>query len=80
MSVLAIDAGTTGVTALVVTESGTVAGRGSAELGQVFPRPGWVEQVPDGIWRAVLTASAGALAAAGGADAAVLVFPSGSSV
>jgi glycerol kinase len=65
MSVLAIDAGTTGVTALIVTEAGTVAGRGYSEFHQYFPQPGWVEHLPEGIWQATLTACAEALAAAG---------------
>ncbi|HEY3530257.1 MAG TPA: FGGY family carbohydrate kinase, partial [Nocardioides sp.] len=43
MSVLAIDAGTTGVTAVVVTPEGRIAARGYQEFPQHFPRPGWVE-------------------------------------
>ncbi len=39
-SLLAIDAGTTGVTTLVVGEEGEVEGRGYAEFPQYFPRPG----------------------------------------
>jgi len=66
MSVLAIDAGTTGVTALIVAADGTVAGRGYAEFSQYFPQPGWVEQMPEEIWRATLAACAQALRAAGG--------------
>src|SRR5215472_12445415 len=65
MSVLAIDAGTTGVTALIVTEAGTVAGRGYSEFQQYFPQPGWVEHLPEGIWQATLVACAEALAEAG---------------
>lgn len=65
MSVLAIDAGTTGVTALIVTADGSVAGRGYAEFSQYFPQPGWVEQMPEEIWQATLSACADALAAAG---------------
>jgi glycerol kinase len=56
MSVLAIDAGTTGVTALVVGADGSVLGRGYAEFLQRFPRPGWVEHEPEDIWSATLTA------------------------
>ena len=40
MSVLAIDAGTTGVTALVVTADGRIAARGYQEFAQHFPQPG----------------------------------------
>jgi glycerol kinase len=66
MSVLAIDAGTTGVTALVVTEAGLVAGRGYQEFRQYFPQPGWVEHLPEDIWQATLAASRAALDAATG--------------
>jgi glycerol kinase len=65
MSVLAIDAGTTGVTVLIVTANGTIAGRGYQEFRQYFPEPGWVEHLPEGIWQATLAASARAVAAAG---------------
>jgi glycerol kinase len=74
MSVLAIDAGTTGVTAMVLRADGTVAGRGYQEFRQYYPRPGWVEHLPEGIWQAALgacsmateRAGAGAGAAGGG--------------
>ena len=65
MSVLAINAGTTGVTALIVAEDGTIAGRGYQEFRQYFPQPGWVEHLPEGIWQATLAASAQALTSAG---------------
>ena len=54
MPVLAIDAGTTGVTALVVAEDGAVLARGYREFAQLFPRPGWVEHEPDDIWTATV--------------------------
>ncbi|GAA4108444.1 glycerol kinase GlpK [Nocardioides fonticola] len=56
MSVLAIDAGTTGVTALVVDERGSVTARGYQEFAQHFPQPGWVEHTPEEIWQATLEA------------------------
>ena len=56
MAVLAIDAGTTGVTALVVGEDGRVLNRGYQEFPQHFPKPGWVEHEPEEIWVAVLQA------------------------
>ena len=65
MSVLAIDAGTTGVTALIVTADGSVAGRGYAEFSQYFPEPGWVEQRPEEIWQATLAACTQATEARG---------------
>src|SRR5438093_217484 len=58
-SILAIDAGTTGVTALVVDEDGAVASKGYREFPQSFPRPGWVEHDPDHWWRAMLAAAGG---------------------
>src|SRR3954449_6454342 len=68
MTVLAIDAGTTGVTALVVTAEGTVAARGYQEFAQHFPRPGWVEHSPEEIWQATLEAVRAALAAYDGPE------------
>ena len=65
MSVLAIDAGTTGVTALVIRPDGTVAGRGYQEFRQYYPQPGWVEHLPEGIWQATLAACAMATERAG---------------
>src|SRR3954454_3684255 len=62
MPVLAIDAGTTGVTALVVGEQGDVLCRGYREFAQLFPRPGWVEHEPDDIWTATVAACRAALA------------------
>jgi glycerol kinase len=61
MSVLAIDAGTTGVTALVVTHDGRIAARGYQEFAQHFPQPGWVEHAPEEIWQATLEATRTAL-------------------
>ncbi len=55
-TVLAVDAGTTGVTALLVTHDGRVAARGYREFPQHFPADGWVEHEPDEIWAATLTA------------------------
>jgi glycerol kinase len=57
MSVLAIDAGTTGVTALLVTDDGRIAARGYEEFTQHFPKPGWVEHEPEQIWQATLAAT-----------------------
>ncbi|HET9945586.1 MAG TPA: glycerol kinase [Actinomycetes bacterium] len=61
MSVLAIDAGTTGVTCLVVDEQARVVARGYEEFPQHFPRPGWVEHEPEQIWQATLSAARQAL-------------------
>jgi glycerol kinase len=56
-SILAIDAGTTGVTALVVSATGTISAKGYQEFGQHFPHPGWVEHSPEEIWQATLEAT-----------------------
>src|SRR3954451_18060315 len=61
MTVLAIDAGTTGVTALLVTADGRIAARGYEEFAQHFPQPGWVEHEPEQIWQATLSACRQAL-------------------
>jgi glycerol kinase len=65
MFVLAIDAGTTGVTVLVVDEAGVVRGKGYREFPQRFPRPGWVEHDPEDWWGALLASAPEALDAAG---------------
>ena len=57
MSVLAIDAGTTGVTAVVVSPDGHIVARGYEEFRQHFPRPGWVEHAPEEIWQATIEAT-----------------------
>jgi glycerol kinase len=62
--VLSVDAGTSGVTVLLVTEEADVLSRGYAEFAQHFPRPGWVEHAPEEIWQATLTATQTALDAA----------------
>jgi glycerol kinase len=61
--ILAIDQGTTGTTALLLDLSGVTIARKSVEFPQHFPRPGWVEHEPEEIWRSVLAAVDGALAA-----------------
>ena len=58
---LTIDAGTTGVTALIVDEAGQVLARGYEEFPQHFPRPGWVEHDADEIWSATVQACEAAL-------------------
>jgi glycerol kinase len=51
--ILAIDAGTTGVTAIAVDEQGEIIARGYQEFPQHFPQPGWVEHNLEEIWSAV---------------------------
>ena len=57
--ILAIDAGTTGVTAVVVDQNGAIIQRGYSEFPQHYPKPGWVEHNLDEIWRATLAAVSG---------------------
>ncbi|PVG82767.1 glycerol kinase [Nocardioides gansuensis] len=57
MSILAIDAGTTGVTAVVVSDRGEIVAKGYQEFAQHFPRSGWVEHAPEEIWQATLEAT-----------------------
>src|SRR4026207_2042451 len=45
-SILALDQGTTGSTALVIHQDGRVLGRGYREIPQHYPAPGWVEHDP----------------------------------
>ncbi|MEY4742753.1 MAG: hypothetical protein RIR34_92 [Actinomycetota bacterium] len=65
MTILAIDAGTTGVTAQLIAADSSSLGKGYSEFEQHFPQPGWVEHQPEQIWQATLTAVRGALASAG---------------
>jgi glycerol kinase len=64
-SILALDQGTTGSTALVLHQDGRVLGRGYREFTQHFPRPGWVEHDPEEILQVTLAAAREAIAAAG---------------
>ena len=73
-NVVAIDAGTTGVRALVVDEQARVVDVAYREITQYFPRPGWVEHDPVEIWDAVCATLAEVgdrLAEAGGTVAAI---------
>ncbi len=64
-SILAIDQGTTGSTALVIHQDGTVLGRGYREVPQHFPRPGWVEHEPEDLFQTARAAAREAIARAG---------------
>ncbi|MFM9133855.1 MAG: FGGY family carbohydrate kinase [bacterium] len=70
MTILSIDAGTTGVTALIVDKDTRIVARGYREFPQHFPQDGggasvaWVEHDPGEIWAATLGATRDALAAA----------------
>ena len=62
MTVLAIDLGTTGVTALLISTDASIVAKGYQEFPQHFPHEGWVEHDPGEIWDATLTACRAALA------------------
>jgi glycerol kinase len=64
-SILTLDQGTTGSTALVVHQDGTVLGRGYREFTQHFPQPGWVEHDADEIFRISVEAMRDAIEASG---------------
>jgi glycerol kinase len=67
---LAIDQGTTGTTALIVSLEGEILGRHTVEFPQHFPKPAWVEHDATDIWRSVEQSVGNALRAAGvGGDA-----------
>jgi glycerol kinase len=53
MTLLAIDQGTTGTTALLVAHDGKTLGRATVDFPQHFPKPGWVEHDPEEIWTSV---------------------------
>jgi glycerol kinase len=65
MSILALDQGTTGSTALVIHADGTILGRGYREIPQHYPEPGWVEHDPNDLFDATVAAARDAISAAG---------------
>jgi len=64
-SILALDQGTTGSTALVIHQDGRVLGRAYREIPQHYPEPGWVEHDPEDLFLATLAAGREALRATG---------------
>ncbi len=64
-AVLSIDQGTTGSTALVISQQGDVLGRAYSEISQFYPQPGWVEHDAEEIWQTSLQVMALALADSG---------------
>ena len=64
-ALLAIDQGTTGSTALVISGAGEVLGRAYSEFTQHYPQPGWVEHDADEIWEVSRRVMALALVDAG---------------
>ena len=74
-SILALDQGTTGSTALVIHQDGSVLGRGYREFTQHYPRPGWVEHDAEEILRVSLEAMREALAGRGRAPGRASASP-----
>jgi glycerol kinase len=64
-AVLALDQGTTGSTALVLSDAGRVLGRGYREFTQHFPSPGEVEHDAEEILRVTVEAAREAIRQAG---------------
>ncbi len=52
-TVIALDAGTTGVRALAIGEDSQVKGWAYREFTQFFPQPGWVEHDAEEIWTSI---------------------------
>ena len=69
---LAIDQGTTNTKALLVDEGGRIVASASRPAPIRFPRPGWVEQDAEELWRSVLGAVGECLERAGGKKPAAL--------
>ncbi|TVP81126.1 glycerol kinase GlpK [Thioalkalivibrio sp.] len=63
--ILAIDAGTTGITALVFDHAGRIRARGYSEFTQYYPRSGWVEHDAEEILMVALRVIGEALRAGG---------------
>ncbi len=62
---LGIDAGTSGIKAIVIDELGKIAGIGYHECDLITPNPGWVEQNPIDWWNACDYAVAQAVSKSG---------------
>jgi glycerol kinase len=54
--VLAIDQGTTNTKVVILDEHNAVVSRAQRPVASSYPRPGWVEQDPEAIWRGVADA------------------------
>ena len=71
-AVLALDAGTTNVKAMLVDRQGNVASRSSVPLAIRFPQTGWVEQSAQEVWDAARQALKDCLAHHGGHEVVAL--------
>jgi glycerol kinase len=67
-AILALDAGTTNVKAILVNQEGDILARSSVPLGINFPQNGWVEQSATEIWTAARRALEDCSARSGGQE------------
>ena len=51
---MAVDQGTTGSRAMIVSHAGRIVASQYAEFEQLYPQPGWVEHDPEVIWEKTL--------------------------
>lgn len=63
--ILAVDEGTTGATALLVDEEGHPVSQAYLEIHPIYPRPGWIEQEPEELFRSSIIVAQAALRKAG---------------
>jgi len=63
--ILALDAGTTSVRAMVFDQAGAAVALAQKAFRQIYPQPGWVEHDPNEIWSAQIGVAHEALARAG---------------
>jgi glycerol kinase len=72
--ILALDAGTTSVRAILFDHSGQISAVAQREIRQIYPQPGWVEHDPEEIWSsqvAVAMEALGSVSASPGDIAAI---------
>ncbi|SED35717.1 glycerol kinase GlpK [Streptomyces melanosporofaciens] len=62
--VMALDAGTTSIRAILFDKAGDIAAIASQEFPQIYPQPGWVEHNPLDIWNTQVTVAKQVLAQA----------------
>ncbi len=59
--ILALDAGTTSVRAIIFDHAGQIRAVAQQEIRQIFPQPGWVEHDPQEIWQKQIAVAVSAL-------------------
>ena len=64
--ILAIDQGTTSTRAILFDDHARAVASAQRELGQIFPRDGWVEHDPEEIWRSTVEVCRETLSACAG--------------